>query len=66
MIDEFRVARASCNVCGLQFYLIAPKAEVRFALRHEGWTVGKGWYVLCPQCQEEVRDECPEYRRETE
>lgn len=52
MIYEFQVARASCNVCGLRFPIIAPKADLRPALRREGWTVGKGWYVLCPNCQE--------------
>lgn len=50
MIHEFKVARASCNVCGQRFPLVAPKADLRARLKAQGWTVGSEWRVTCPEC----------------
>ena len=54
MIYEFKVARVSCDECGQRFPIIAPKVDLRARLKAQGWTVGPGWRVTCPECGRET------------
>lgn len=52
MIEDMRVARAICDGCRRRHAVVAPRATLKACIKVEGWQVGPGDRVLCPDCRE--------------
>lgn len=54
MIEDMKVARATCDGCRRRHEVVAPRTTLKACIKVEGWKVGPGDRILCPDCSKEV------------